>query len=188
MELYYSGRGKVLEMECKIISEAKFDYTQIIRKKTHPQHSKHSVKTDKKHNYEITIPFHHQQLKTVSKRHQIHPSLRPFSTKSPRKLHILRLNSNPLPMNSTQIRIYLSAFAQTTMWQQRKAGDGTFKQGDEICLNSLLQCPNCTRLKPQISLEVLRNLPHKALKSNHVSMSRNQQEMGGGPVRKFTNE
>ncbi len=47
-------------------------------------------------------------------------------------------------MNSTKIRI--------------------LKQSHQISLTRLLQRQNSSRLKPQISLEILRNLPHQTLK------------------------
>ena len=67
-----------------------------------------------------------------------------LTTDTTSQLNILRHNSHTLGMDSTKVSI--------------------LKQSHQISLTRLLQRQNSRRLKPQISLEILRNLPHKTLK------------------------
>lgn len=69
--------------------------------------------------------------------------LRPLAPNPPSQLYILWHNSDPLGMNSTQIRI--------------------LKQSNQISLRRLLKCGHGGALEAKISLEILRNLPHKPL-------------------------
>ena len=66
-----------------------------------------------------------------------------LSTDTTSKLNILRHDSHTLRMNSAQVSI--------------------LKQSNKIRLTRLLQRQNGSRLKPQISLEILRNLTYEAL-------------------------
>merc|ERR1712236_58094 len=70
-------------------------------------------------------------------------SLRPFSSDPPSQLDVLGHDGDPLGVDGTQI--------------------GVLEKTNQVCLASRLKSHNSRRLKPQISLEVLSNLPHQPL-------------------------
>jgi hypothetical protein len=101
-----------------------------------------------KQNHILANKQNQQTKKTAPTFDRLSPSphpqhLRAFPTKTTRKLHILRLNSHPLAVNSTQIRV--------------------LEKRDKVRLNSLLQRADRTGLEPQVGLEVLGDFTHQAL-------------------------